>query len=317
MAVPCTIIMAATVLTALMPPIYCLEETREPSRDPRRHGENMQTPRRDLPIVEETREPSRDPRRHRENMETPRRDLPIVNSGSFPLNIGCDAVDDMYDGCTEEMKDKVEKKYFKKENKKIFKYVWTKCSEKKYSDNEALAKNHMLAICAYTSNSGKKANDKKLYDEFNKAVRTSRNFYGSSSKFKFHYLHYWLTTAIQILNRNQGCQTTYRKTKDEFTGKVKQIMRFGAFASSSKRTNIKTFGSKTCFKIETCSGAYLNPYSEHPSEEEVLIPPYETFNITDITEGRSNPQGLNDCEKVFVLKSVGEVSNLNCKLAAK
>ncbi|XP_044199459.1 uncharacterized protein LOC122975210 isoform X3 [Thunnus albacares] len=83
MAVPCTIIMAATVLTALMPPIYCLEETREPSRDPRRHGENMQTPRRDLPIVEETREPSRDPRRHGENMETPRRDLPIVVSNTF------------------------------------------------------------------------------------------------------------------------------------------------------------------------------------------------------------------------------------------
>ncbi|XP_067438132.1 ecto-ADP-ribosyltransferase 4-like isoform X4 [Thunnus thynnus] len=266
MAVPCTIIMAATVLTALMPPIYCL------------------------------------------------------NSSSFPLDIGCEAVDDKYDGCDKEMKDKVEKKYFKKENKKIFKDVWTKCSKKEYSEDEALTKNHMQAICAYTSNSGKKANDKKLYDEFNKAVRTGRKLYDSSFKFKFHFLHYWLTTAIQILNRNQkkqDCQITYRKTDVEFTGKVNDIIRFGAFASSSKEKDLGDFGNKTCFEIETCSGAYLGNYSEVPDEEEVLIPPYETFKITDIFEGRGKYKDLKDCEKVFVLKSVGEVSNLNCKLAPK
>ncbi|XP_042259895.1 erythroblast NAD(P)(+)--arginine ADP-ribosyltransferase-like isoform X2 [Thunnus maccoyii] len=296
MAVPCTIIMAATVLTALMPPIYCLEETREPSRDPHRHGENM---------------------------ETPRRDLPIVNSSSFPLNMAPDAVDDMYYGCTEEMKKKVKTKYFKKENKGIFQKAWKaakKCSTKKKDpEDKALTKDHMLAICAYTAefNSGYKnnENDKKLYDEFNKAVRTGRSNY--SSTFPYHSLHFWLTTAIQTLNSNYHCHTTYRRTNVTFTGNVNDIIRFGAFASSSKRTNLTQFGNKTCFEIETCSGAYLKNYSKHPREEEVLIPPYETFKITNITEGQGDPQGLNDCEKVFILESAGGKSNLNCKLAHK
>ncbi|XP_044198588.1 erythroblast NAD(P)(+)--arginine ADP-ribosyltransferase-like isoform X2 [Thunnus albacares] len=291
MAVPCTIIMAATVLTALMPPIYCLEETREPSRDPRRHGENM---------------------------ETPRRDLPIVNSSSIQLSMVFNAVDDMYDGCDKKMK-KVINSYFEKENVGTFKEVWEQCSKKEYPEDKVLTKNHMKAICAYTSKHKKNANDKKLYEEFNVAVRTGRKLYGSS--FKFHFLHFWLTTAIQTLNRNQkkqGCQTTYRKTDKEFTGKVNDIIRFGAFASSSFCTNLDDFGTETCFKIETCSGAYLGDYSEHPSEKEVLIPPYETFNIINIIEGRGKFPDLEDCEKVFVLKSErNDESNLNCKLAPK
>ncbi|XP_042259646.1 T-cell ecto-ADP-ribosyltransferase 1-like isoform X3 [Thunnus maccoyii] len=292
MAVPCTIIMAATVLTALMPPIYCLEETREPSRDPRRHGENMQTPRRDLPIV---------------------------NSGPFHLDIVPESVDDMYKGCTKEMEKKVNSTYFNKENVGTLKMVWTECSKKTYPQNKALTKNHMQAICAYTSDSKNNKNDKKLYDEFNEAVRTGRNIYGSS--FKFHSLHFWLTTAIQILKKSpkkQGCQTTYRRTKAVFTGKVKQIIRFGAFASSSKKKNLYQFGMKTCFEIKTCSGAALGNYSKHPHEEEVLIPPYETFKITKIIEGRGKYKNLKDCEKVFVLKSERkDKSNLNCKAAKK
>ncbi|XP_044198589.1 T-cell ecto-ADP-ribosyltransferase 1-like [Thunnus albacares] len=293
MAVPCTIIMAATVLTALMPPIYCLEETREPSRDPRRHGENM---------------------------ETPRRDLPIVNSSSIPLDMVDKAVDDMYCGCDQEMEEKVNSTYFKKENVGTFNFVWKRaenCSKKEHAEDEALTENHMKAICAYTSGLKNNENDKRLYEEFNEAVRTNRSNYGSS--FKFHYLHYWLTTAIQTLKKNQGCQTTYRRTNVTFTGNVNDIIRFGMFASSSKLTNLTRFGKKTCFKIETCSGAYLKNYSTlGTKEEEVLIPPYETFNITKIAERWDKPQGLHDCEKVFILKSeLKDVSNLNCKALKK
>lgn len=293
MAVPCAIIMAATVLTALMPPIYCLEETREPSRDPRRHGENM---------------------------ETPHRDLPIVNSGPFPLDMADKAVDDKYDGCTEKMEKKVEEEYFNKEFVGTFKDAWEiaeECSNKqKDPEDVTLTKNHMKAICAYTSEYRKNPNDKTFYDEFSDAVQTNRSIYGST--FKFHSLHFWLTTAIRDLNNNihnNPCQTTYRRTKDVFTGNVNDIIRFGTFASSSKLTNLFQFGRKTCFKIETCSGAYLKHYPTlEKEEEEVLIPPYETFKITDIIQGQGKPQGLNDCEKVFVLKSEqNDVSNLNCQ----
>ncbi|XP_042259649.1 ecto-ADP-ribosyltransferase 5-like [Thunnus maccoyii] len=233
-----------------------------------------------------------------------------LTSGTIPLNMVPEAVDDMYHGCTEEMEKKVKSTYFNKENVETLKMVWEKCSKNKHPEDKALTINHMLAICVYTS--------RDIYNEFNQAVRTGKNIYGST--FPFHSLHYWLTTAIQILNRNQkkqGCQTTYRKTDKEFTGNVNDIIRLGAFASSSKRKDLKFFGNKTCFKIETCSGAYLKNYSWFPNEEEVLIPPYETFSITNITEGWGKFPDLEDCEKVFVLKSAGDKSNLNCKLAPK
>ncbi|XP_044199372.1 ecto-ADP-ribosyltransferase 5-like isoform X2 [Thunnus albacares] len=242
----------------------------------------------------------------------------IKNSSSFPLNMAPDAVDDMYCGCTKEMEKKVNSTYFKEENVGTFKDAWENaetCSNNKQKDpeDEALTKNHMRAICAYTSDYKKNPNDKKLYEEFNTAVRTSKNTYNGT--FQFHSLHYWLTTAIQILNRNQGCQTTYRRTNVEFTGKVKQIIRFGMFASSSKRTVLYQFGNKTCFKIKTCSGAYLKNYSKIPDEKEVLIPPYETFKITKISKDKKKFPDIEKCKKFFILESEGVQSNLNCKAA--
>ncbi|XP_067438148.1 ecto-ADP-ribosyltransferase 5-like [Thunnus thynnus] len=226
----------------------------------------------------------------------------------IPLNMVPEAVDDKYEGCTEEMEKKVKSTYFNKENVGTLKMVWEKCSKIKHPEDEALTINHMLAICVYTSND--------IYAEFNQAVRTGKSIYGST--FPFHSLHYWLTTAIQTLHRNQkkqDCQTAYRKTNKEFTGKVNDIIRFGMFASSSKRTNLTDFGNKTCFKIETCSGAYLKHYSLYPDQEEVLIPPYEKFKITKIIKGRGKFPDLEDCEKVFVLVSTRDQSNLNCKAA--
>ncbi|XP_039653057.1 NAD(P)(+)--arginine ADP-ribosyltransferase 2-like [Perca fluviatilis] len=124
---------------------------------------------------------------------------------------------------------------------------------------------------------------------------------------------YILTSAIQILNSNNYCHHTYRRTKARFTGQVNQIIRFGSFTSSSYRTDLKDFGNKSCFEIKTCSGALLESYSVFPDEKEVLIPPYEMFNITTI-KGRGKTEVLNDCEVVFVLESVGVKSNLNCKV---
>ncbi|XP_067438539.1 ecto-ADP-ribosyltransferase 4-like [Thunnus thynnus] len=172
----------------------------------------------------------------------------------------------------------------------------------KDTDSTVLTKNQRQAICLYTS--------KYIAKEFNTAVRTSKNFYSTSS-FTFHCLHYWLTTAIQELNGD--CLTTYRRSTDIFTGKKDDIIRFGGFASSSTRQDLTKYGSETCFKIETCSGASVEDYSIYPDDKEVIIPPYETFKITS-TDGKR--QGaLSDCQKLYVLKSAGEQSKLKCKLA--
>ncbi|KAK0151820.1 Erythroblast NAD(P)(+)--arginine ADP-ribosyltransferase [Merluccius polli] len=218
-----------------------------------------------------------------------------------------DAVDDMYCDCTEEMEENVQKTYSQTDSTE-FEFTWKyaeSCAKSKTKDNgdKALTDNHMKAICAYSS--------PDIYMVFNEAVRTGKSIYGSS--FKFHFLHFWLTTAIQTLNSKHDCHTTYRGTDNVFTGERDKIIRFGGFASSSYNTvRARGFGKQTCFKINTCYGAYLKHYSMFGDEEEVLIPPYEKFKITNDGPG-SIVEGLEDCKKVFVLESDGYESNLNCK----
>lgn len=208
------------------------------------------------------------------------------------------------------MEEKIETTYLNNELKGLFNVAWKnvdECANKEPDDvDKALTKTHMQAICAYTN---------FIYSDFNKAVREEKNVY--TSTFKYHTLHFWLTTAIQILSSNQGCQTSYRRTSSEYTGDLNGIVRFGMFASSSKAKDATRFGSKTCFEIETCAGADLKHYPYRGTDEdEVLIPPYETFEITQIIDGKGEFKDMPDCERVFILKSKrNNVSNLDCKAA--
>lgn len=221
-----------------------------------------------------------------------------------------DAVDDMYDGCNENSEEMISSTYFKKENTGIFADVWknaTDCAnddlKQKDKEDKALNKNHMQAICVYTSAY------KDFYVMFNSHVRKNRTLYGAD--FPFHSLHFWLTSAIQILNK-KTCYTAYRRTDREFTGEINQTMRFGSFASSSYSKTLTHFGNKTCFKITTCSGGFLKHYSDFgATQQEVLIPPYEMFKITDKMTGQ-DVDSLPGCEVLYKLQSAGVHSNLNC-----
>ncbi|XP_034544504.1 ecto-ADP-ribosyltransferase 4-like [Notolabrus celidotus] len=229
---------------------------------------------------------------------------------AIPLSMVKDSVDDMYSGCTQAMQ-KVAHKYFDRENKGVFQRVWKKaekCTKRNMNHKEdgALTKEHLQAICVYTTGF------QRFHDLFNAAVRTNRSEYSTS--FPFHSLHFWLTSAIQILNNNKHCLESYRRSNSVFTGKVNQVIRFGFFASTSKSTKLTRFGTETCFKIKTCHGAYLKKYptlKDH--EKEVLIPPYEMFMISQI--GKKRLGNLSQCKTIYVLESVGYWSNLNCKAA--
>ena len=95
---------------------------------------------------------------------------------------------------------------------------------------------------------------------------------------------------------------------------MKTEMRFGGFASSSRRTNLKGFGNTSCFEIKTCYGAYIKKYSVLKHKEEVLIPPYETFKIMEKIEGRDN---ILTCDVLYKLTSTETKTNLNCKVASQ
>ncbi|XP_041728846.1 T-cell ecto-ADP-ribosyltransferase 1-like, partial [Coregonus clupeaformis] len=241
---------------------------------------------------------------------------PGLNS-PIPLDMVPNSLDDMYDGCTEQMYNKVQKEYLEHENNRegIFKQAWMnaeKCARKAKSNSKGkLTHDHIKAICAYT------AGFPKIYPVFNQAVRTKRTEYTTS--FQFHSLHFLLTDAIRLLKLNQQtCHTTYRRTNMEFGGEVNKIIRFGLFASSSLEKGIsKKIGDKSCFDINTCFAANLKSYPNMGNhEKEVLIPPYEVFKVTAVMK-KENDENL-WCDVVYKLESIKPPkSNLNCNIFKK
>ncbi|XP_049427582.1 NAD(P)(+)--arginine ADP-ribosyltransferase 2-like [Epinephelus fuscoguttatus] len=223
----------------------------------------------------------------------------------IPLSLSPDSVDDMYYGCSHKMLIKVKRHYLPRSTREGLHSTYTKLCALKAMKNkdiyDQLSVNHFRALCAYTAGS---------YDDLNRAVRRGKTTYKTS--FEFHALHFLLSDAIRLLKLNQrSCYTTYRRSKLLFTGKAGQTMRFGSFASSSLNKNLRQFGRRSCFEIHTCFGAYLKSYSEFDSDEdEVLIPPYEMFNIVSV-----DMSGENDlhCDVLYKLETAGVYSSLNCQ----
>ncbi|XP_050959322.1 ecto-ADP-ribosyltransferase 4-like [Labeo rohita] len=231
-----------------------------------------------------------------------------VEGKIITLDMAPNSVDDQYDGCREKMAKLVETKYLKKEfknSKDNFKEAWKDCENKIKKPRDNLNRNHLIAICVYTGN--------RVYREFNKDVG-SDNLKYKDKTFKWYALHFFLTEAIQILKSKQNeCQSIYRRTKHEYKVKKGEEFRFGSFASFSlDYSQTIDFGDKSCFEIKKYKGAELTKYSEFPHEQEVLIPPYETFKVTDV-KTRTYKNKL-WCKTVFVLEITGTRSTLNCAL---
>ncbi|KAJ0055709.1 hypothetical protein NL108_009959 [Boleophthalmus pectinirostris] len=230
---------------------------------------------------------------------------------TIELSMMNQSIDDMFTGCSEKMATKVREVYFPREiQNSPFQNAWNlaePCAktnlDKLPAEHKALTKDNLQAICAYTNAST------KLYSQLNNEVRNRATMYNTSG-FQYHALYFWLTSALQILQRS--CETAYRRTHSVFDGKINTTMRFGQFASSSRNPNVVEYGEESCFHIKTCFGAYIGDYSVVPSEEEVLVPTYEKFRIVDIVSGS---YGKLKCKKIFVLESEGYSTNLNCKAA--
>ncbi|NXS23980.1 NRT2 ribosyltransferase, partial [Mystacornis crossleyi] len=161
-----------------------------------------------------------------------------------------------------------------------------------------------VALLAYTMEEG-------LYLEFNTAVRLagrSRREYLRTFHFKVRRL--LLTEALGDPRGAQAhphCLHVYRGVDSaRFTSRLGQIIRFGRFASASLLRNVsESYGTRTTFEVDACHGADIRRFSNYPEEEEeVLIPPFETFKVTNITHRGGN---------VYIhLRSHGVHSKYNC-----
>uniref|UniRef100_A0A8C2JZB4 NAD(P)(+)--arginine ADP-ribosyltransferase n=1 Tax=Cyprinus carpio TaxID=7962 RepID=A0A8C2JZB4_CYPCA len=228
----------------------------------------------------------------------------------FPLDMALNSVDDQYDGCREKMANLVKTQYLEKELNKSpdFKIAWKKAEDFVKTQNNKLTKNNLIAIYVYS--------DSNVFKLFNLDTRSGKTKY-KQMRYKWYSLHFLLTEAIQILKRQEKkCYSTYRGTKAKFNERVlNKEVRFGSFASSSlDLKKAQGFGNVSCFEIYTCKGADVSKYSKLPHEKEVLIPPYEKFIVTDV---KKKGQKGAWCDTVFILKSTGTVSYLNCGVDAK
>nr|XP_055050752.1 ecto-ADP-ribosyltransferase 5-like [Misgurnus anguillicaudatus] len=237
-----------------------------------------------------------------------------VDGQIYKLDMALDSVDDWYYGCEKEMESLVRSEYLRKDISadisKFGKALLNSIEEMpaKLNIKHKLKIYHLIAIYMYSYS--KPTKNPELYKEFNHDVRTGKQKYEKKT-YRWYSLHFLLTEAIEILKKTQQeCKLTYRGTKLKFNENVLNTeIRFGSFASSSVDREIaKRFGTKSCFEILTCQGADVSEYSMLSYEKEVLIPPYEKFKVTEIKKGAW-------CNTVFVLKSSGLKSTLNCAMA--
>ncbi|XP_027764209.1 erythroblast NAD(P)(+)--arginine ADP-ribosyltransferase-like [Empidonax traillii] len=143
-------------------------------------------------------------------------------------------------------------------------------------------KEEAIALMAYTLETA-------LYKDFNRAVPVAgRSRQEYLDNFPFKVVHFLLTEALDDLRDAQThprCLHVYRGVRGvRFTAQPGDIVRFGQFTSASQSKDVaETFGTDTFFELDTCHGAAIRDFSFMPWEEEVLIPPFETFNVTSVT----------------------------------
>ncbi|NXS98474.1 NARE ribosyltransferase, partial [Jacana jacana] len=235
-------------------------------------------------------------------------DLELIKE--IRLDMAPNSFDDQYLGCSHMMEKELKKLNWTESSKNsVFAKYWTKATaewQKKWNHVHkplVLRTEQAVAIMAYTLPG-------PLYQTFNAAVREagrSRREY--LDKFHFKVLHFLLTQALRNLwnSQTRGCHHVYRGVKDiRFTARRKDAVRFGQFTSTSlqKEVAIK-FGWDTFFSVYTCYGVPIKYFSYFPNENEVLIPPYERFEVTTIVH-----QG----KRTYIsLQSRGTWSKYNCE----
>ncbi|XP_030404256.1 ecto-ADP-ribosyltransferase 4 isoform X2 [Gopherus evgoodei] len=231
------------------------------------------------------------------------------------MDIAPDSFDDQYQGCREQVMEELNRgDYFQKElgNNKNYSSIWEKAkldwSKKPMALLREMQENHAVALLAYTMNTS-------LHSDLNWAVSragTSPEHYRHN--FPFKYLHFYLTTAIQLVRRWQSgttrkkCYQVHRGVKGlYFEAELGTKVRFGRFTSTSLlRKEARRFGNETIFTLKTCLGAVVQRFSHYFSEREVLIPPYEIFQVRNFSR---TPSG----NRLYLL-SVGNYSQYNCQL---
>ncbi|NXS43546.1 NARE ribosyltransferase, partial [Balaeniceps rex] len=237
------------------------------------------------------------------------RDLSAVKE--VALDMAPTSFDDQYQGCRRMMEEELEElNRTEFANNSVYAETWRLAAAKWRSlrgrgpQPPVLLPEQAVALLAYTVQG-------PLYRAFSAAVREagrSREEYLGA--FHFKVLHFLLSEALRTLRDAwpRRCHHVYRGVQGiRFTAQRHQSIRFGQFTSTSLRNqSTPLFGQDTIFLVDTCYGVPIRDFSFFPEEEEVLIPPFEVFNVTNVTR--------NGDRALIQLRSQDTHSTYNCEL---
>ncbi|XP_060539243.1 erythroblast NAD(P)(+)--arginine ADP-ribosyltransferase-like isoform X2 [Pantherophis guttatus] len=227
--------------------------------------------------------------------------LQVLCLQKIPLDMANNSVDDQYIDCNPMRELKLQEPGYLPIPPK-YKTTWKRATEHWDKLGQSVGnfnKIYGTAIVAYTA-------DGDFCEDFNKATRTARKSRSSYNRYAFKDFHLLLTKALQAKNNKGKCYEVFRGVENiQFTVRIKQLVRFGQFASSSLvKKEAENFGTGTFFSIRTCYGVPIDDFSYFPEEMEILIPPYEKF-IVKSQKGRTirlESQGVSSWFNCEVLK---------------
>ncbi|KAM7037036.1 erythroblast NAD(P)(+)--arginine ADP-ribosyltransferase-like [Passerculus sandwichensis] len=223
----------------------------------------------------------------------------------IPLDMAPNSFDDQYQGCVPAMKaalPALNRSEFQ-QNKK-FAEVWVRAAaewQSHWPPESPLSPDQATAIMAFATHD--------LSSVFTEAVlvagRSSQEY---RDNFHFKTLHFLLTDAVATLRdaQNGQCWDAFLKVCDtRFEAQRGDTIRFGAFMPMLPSKQIGECSNSTMLEVHTCHGVEIQLFTNLPELKIVLIPPFETFNVTQYTQEGDKTQ--------IQLHSSGTYSKYNCE----
>ncbi|NXI07768.1 NRT2 ribosyltransferase, partial [Irena cyanogastra] len=218
----------------------------------------------------------------------------------LPLNTALDSFDDQYRGCGPAMTELLPALNCSEfQQNPLFARVWAKAAAEWWRRGPPvtpLSPAQATAIMAFTMDG--------LDSVFNAAVRVAGcSHWEYRDTFHFKMLHFLLTQALGTLRDALPGQC--RDMFQQVCG-VRIEAQFAQFMPTLlSKPMAQCLGEQTVFQVHTCHSADIAYCSEHLPEYEVWTPPFETFEVTEVT-GEGDKAQIQLC-------SSGTFSKYNCE----